>query len=318
MRMRLIKVSSDYLKPRVCVLMATYNGSEWLSQQVNSILIQSDVSVKLVISDDISTDQTSKEISTLIDGDDRISQLENSVQSGSAGQNFFHLIRNADTKNFDYIAFSDQDDVWSKDKLISGIKCLKESSASGYSSSALAFWPSGKEKLITQSAKVRSLDFLFEGAGQGCTFILKKNLFSVVKKFCIKNRNKTNNFYYHDWLVYIIARTNGESWYFDKRSFINYRQHNLNDTGAKFSVSGIKKRIGLISNGWYKKQILFAFEISKGISNQNSYLDHFKKIYEKDDSIFRRLSLIVFFFRNGRRKLSDRIILVLATIFKWI
>ena len=50
------------LRPRVTVLMATYNGmaegGAWLDEQIDSVLDQVGVEVSLVVSDDASTDST--------------------------------------------------------------------------------------------------------------------------------------------------------------------------------------------------------------------------------------------------------------------
>jgi glycosyltransferase involved in cell wall biosynthesis len=44
--------------PSIAVLIATYNGKKWLSEQVTSILQQEDVDLTLFVSDDHSTDGT--------------------------------------------------------------------------------------------------------------------------------------------------------------------------------------------------------------------------------------------------------------------
>ncbi|MDC9128625.1 hypothetical protein CG706_25805 [Escherichia coli] len=44
-------------KPKVAVLLATYNGECWISAQIDSILAQRDVDVTIYISDDCSTDK---------------------------------------------------------------------------------------------------------------------------------------------------------------------------------------------------------------------------------------------------------------------
>lgn len=42
----------------VCVLMSTYNGEKYLSQQIESILLQKNINVKLIVRDDGSNDDT--------------------------------------------------------------------------------------------------------------------------------------------------------------------------------------------------------------------------------------------------------------------
>lgn len=304
--------------PRVLILLAVYNGRAWLEEQLKSISTQCDVTLKILISDDNSIDGSKEWLIKLMKSNDDISMISKSKSSGSAGQNFFHLIRNCDLEDFDYIAFSDQDDVWLKNKLFSGIECLQNSYACGYSSSTMAFWESGKEKLITQSKEVREFDFLFEGAGQGCTFILKRDFFSYVQKFCIENESTTKKFHYHDWLVYILSRSIGNNWFFDNRSFIKYRQHTSNDTGARGSVRAVKSRLSLIASGWYKRQIEVALEISKLSTTKVANLEEFEKIFTRTGSLYRRLILAKFFILKGRRKTTDRLVLVFSALLGWI
>ena len=308
---------NDGYEPKVLILLAAYNGSLWLGEQLDSISKQTGVSIKVLVSDDHSDDDTEDLLLKFIKSNADVRLINSKKSSGSAGQNFFRLIRNCDYEDFDYIAFSDQDDVWLTDKLVSGIECLKSSTACGYSSSTLAIWQSGKEKLITQARKIRNLDFLFEGAGQGCTFILKRDFFGHVQKFCVDNREVTNRFYYHDWLVYILARASDEEWFFDERSFIRYRQHGTNDTGAKGSMGAVKSRLRLIANGWFKSQVKIALEIAKLIVKKSADLDCFGQIFSSNDSLSRRLILVKFFIVNGRRKTTDRMVLAAASLLGW-
>ena len=48
----------DKRSTSIAVLMATYNGKQWLSEQVESILQQVNVHLTLFVSDDHSTDGT--------------------------------------------------------------------------------------------------------------------------------------------------------------------------------------------------------------------------------------------------------------------
>ena len=46
------------IKEKVLVLMSTYNGEQYLQQQINSIITQKNVEVELIVRDDGSTDKT--------------------------------------------------------------------------------------------------------------------------------------------------------------------------------------------------------------------------------------------------------------------
>ena len=63
-------------RPRVTVLMATYNGmaegGAWLDEQVDSVLAQAGVEVRLVVSDDASSDGTRAHLQERAAADPRI------------------------------------------------------------------------------------------------------------------------------------------------------------------------------------------------------------------------------------------------------
>ena len=64
--------------PKIAVLMATYNGIDWLQDQIYSILSQEFVSITLFISDDGSSDGTREYIERLSLLDRRIILLPQS------------------------------------------------------------------------------------------------------------------------------------------------------------------------------------------------------------------------------------------------
>ncbi|MEA3544360.1 MAG: glycosyltransferase, partial [Thermodesulfobacteriota bacterium] len=98
-------------KPEIAVLLAAHNGREWLPQQVNSILNQVDVEVTLFVSVDNSTDGTESWFDHLAMVDSRVKVLLHGQCFGGAAANFFRLIRDVNFEPFDYVSFSDQDDI---------------------------------------------------------------------------------------------------------------------------------------------------------------------------------------------------------------
>jgi rhamnosyltransferase len=306
-------------RPVVLVLLATHNPSRWITQQIDSILRQKYVTVKILIRDDDSSINSKKILKGLESKYDAVSIIYADKASGSAGANFMQLIFSSNLDSIDYVAFCDQDDIWFNDKLIISIKNLELSSSVGFSSSALAFWSNGRKKLITQSSKVRACDFLFEGAGQGCTFLVSKIAFKKIKLFCIKNKKNINGFFYHDWLVYLLVRAWDGKWFFYKNPLIHYRQHQNNETGSRGTFSSAMKRFDKIKNGWYKRQISIALRIYFLSTNQkNDIFFNFSKFFNKKDSFKRRLLMAKFVWLHGRRRFSDRFVLILASILGYI
>ena len=108
--------------------MSTYNGKDYLREQIDSILAQNckeqmGVSLKLFIRDDGSKDGTQKILDEYAEKyPDRISWYQG--ENIGVIKSFFELMEKSDEKA-EYYAFSDQDDYWHKEKLSAGIKQIK-------------------------------------------------------------------------------------------------------------------------------------------------------------------------------------------------
>ena len=102
--------------PRVLILMATYNGERYLRQQIESILNQKGVDVTLLITDDCSTDGSYEIAQKYAEFDSRVTSNRNEANVG-VGMNFLNMLYDVEPGQYDYVAFSDQDDVWLDDKL---------------------------------------------------------------------------------------------------------------------------------------------------------------------------------------------------------
>ncbi len=98
--------------PQVAVLLAAYNGTQWIEEQLASILAQSVVKVTVYISVDASTDETETWCAEFAADHPNIFVLPSGFRFGGASRNFFRLIRDVDLQAYDYVSFADQDDIW--------------------------------------------------------------------------------------------------------------------------------------------------------------------------------------------------------------
>ncbi|MQP60530.1 glycosyltransferase [Streptococcus mitis] len=100
-------------------MMATYNGEEFLREQLDSILCQTVSTWKLLIRDDNSSDQTRAIIKEYEEKDSRIKLIKNTSQHHGAYYNFFGLLNDVrqNENPFDFYMFADQDDIWDVNKL---------------------------------------------------------------------------------------------------------------------------------------------------------------------------------------------------------
>ena len=105
----------------ISVCMATYNGAQFIKEQIDSILPQLCADDELIISDDGSTDGTLEIIKSY---EDKRIKLFNHLREKStyfpnmsvtyASFNFENALKQA---KGDYIFLSDQDDIWVSDKI---------------------------------------------------------------------------------------------------------------------------------------------------------------------------------------------------------
>ncbi|WP_455921260.1 glycosyltransferase [Pseudomonas putida] len=248
--------------PRIAVLLAAYNGVQWLDAQLASLQGQHDVAVSIFISVDQSTDDTQSWCERYAAAFTNVRVLPSLGRFGGAGKNFYRLIRDVQFDGFDYVAFSDQDDVWHHDKLARAAHLLASGHYSGYSSNVTAFWPDGREALIQKAQPQVQWDYLFEAAGPGCTYVISASFASQLKAILTERWDVIQRVTLHDWLIYALARSQGRPWYIDPIPGLNYRQHDRNQVGANRGLKPLLSRLKIIRDGWWLEQIRLITEIS--------------------------------------------------------
>jgi rhamnosyltransferase len=255
------------LTPKVLVLLASYNGYSWLPEQIQSILNQSQVDTHLIISDDQSVDGSAELIQDYASRDSRITLLPSVKRYGSAGSNFYRLLQEANTEGYAYIALADQDDIWLSNKLHNQISLIKFHQVDAVSSNVVAYWPDGKRALVDKAQPQRRLDFLFESAGPGCTFLMNAKLAAKVKSVLNDPALPASSVALHDWLIYTICRSNGGKWWIDQRPTLKYRQHGKNVIGVNQGFNAWHNRFRLITNKWYRDEVSKLALIARKLSD---------------------------------------------------
>ena len=299
--------------PRILVLLAAYNGGPWIRDQIDSILGQQAVDVHVMVRDDGSLDDTRMQVERFV-SHGRVRLQTAAARSGSAAQNFFTLIRENSAAGFDFIALADQDDLWNPDKLARASRLLAKEHSAGYSSWTTAIWPDGRKSVLKQLGIPTSSDFLFEGTGQGCTFVLSVQFYERARQFLLENPQLSQPIHYHDWALYALVRAWGLRWSFDPHPTVRYRQHGGNDTGARISANGIARRLRLIRQGWYRQQLRAIGDLCFAAAPGNPTVTAWRAVLAARN----RLQTAGCCIRGGRRKRVDNAILVLAALAGWI
>lgn len=290
---------------KVAVLLAAYNGEQWIQEQISSILKQKNVDVTLFISIDQSSDNTLMLCEELALSEPRINLLPYGDIFGGAALNFYRLIKDVDFTSFDYISFADQDDIWLEDKLQRASLFLEKYDV--YSSNVIAFWLNGKAVLINKAQPQVKYDFLFEAAGPGCTYVIHRDVAIEFKKFIVSKWQEVKKIELHDWLFYSFSRVKNFQWVIDERPGMYYRQHQNNQVGANNTMAGAVKRLNLIKCKWYREQICRMISVFE----DEVYIPFYREL--KTDSYFDKLKILPY-LNKIRRRPRDRMYLAIAIL----
>ena len=301
-----VRIEQDHHRT-VAVLLATHNGLQWISAQVESILNQVNVDLRLIISDDLSADGTWDWLQRLASQDTRVTVLPQNQKFGSAGANFYRLLLDADLDECDFIAYSDQDDVWELDKLDRHIYIAAQGKYEGVSSNVTAFWPDESSALIIKSQAQRTLDYLFESAGPGCTFLMTPWLVGELRRLLVNPDSCARKVAQHDWLTYAVCRAAERAWYIDEASTVRYRQHSANELGANHGFKPGWSRLKKIQMGWYRAEVLKILSVCMTLSPNPAFIDLARLLHE--ESLINRIKLLRYVNRS-RRRLIDQIVLM--------
>ncbi len=220
------------IKFKVAVLLPTFNGESFLEEQLDSLLNQEGVDLKVYIRDDASTDRTIK----ILERYSKIFNITFSKDNIGTSASLLELLKKA-TK-YDFLSFCDQDDIWAPDHLIQGIQELNQISHDRF---ALYFplynFIDSKSNIIGTRNRISNVEYansLVENPIIGCGLILNKKAARTIKKFDLSAN------YFLDHQIYFIGALIGEIIQGSKYT-VNYRIHYNNQVGIRFGAfSSIK------------------------------------------------------------------------------
>lgn len=289
----------------ISVAMTTYNGSKYLREQIDSILNQTEKDFELVICDDCSSDDTLDIISDYAKNDSRITFYKNEKNLGYV-KNFEKVISLC---KGDYIALSDQDDIWVPEHISVLLENIKAVGYSLVGANAILVDSDNNDlgcKLISNTnLPSNKHDFeimlLYRNVFQGAAILFDKEILTKVLPFPEKIK-------YHDWWLALIASECNGVYYVDI-PVLRYRQHGNNVSGnheidslktkvSKFFASDLKEKgirnitiLEKFINVTNKKEkVLEALDFAKSCEGEKmSAVQYFKKhnkeIYFGESSI---------------------------------
>ncbi len=273
-------------KHTVTVVMASYNGGKFISEQLNSLLRQKGVDINILVRDDGSTDNT---IEILEEYSRKYSNVKYYIgEHLNVQKGFLDLLKKS--KNTEYYAFCDQDDVWDDDKLLVAISKLEK-----MDKNTPNLYYCG-QRLVDSNLKFISnhyidnkrsdyTNFLISNVA-GCTAVFNKKLRDMV------NKKQPDFILMHDSWIFKICLATGGTYYADSEPHISYRQHGNNTVGLNKGIkSKLKQMKRYINDFKIKKQVNELYNLY-GNEMTADYKKFSLDIINYDKSIRSRLNLL--------------------------
>lgn len=219
---------------KVSIALCTYNGELYIEEQLMSILNQTYKNIEIIIVDDGSTDNTVNIIEQIAEKYPQIKIYKNESNLGY-NKNFEKAFKAC---KGDYIAISDQDDIWLTEK----IEILLDKISDNwlvFSNSELINEKgelSGNQ-LLDQNFRIENRDFrscLFYNSVTGHTSMFSKKFLEYLIPIPEKG--------YYDWYMGFIAM------YHNKITYVNkcLTLHRIHQTSATFKTQDKKARMALL------------------------------------------------------------------------
>ena len=222
------------MEEQVEILLPTYNGGRYIGEQIDSILNQTYKNIKLIISDDCSTDETVQILKQYESKDNRI-ELHFLQQNIGVVKNIEFLLNHVQSP---YYMLADQDDYWMPEKVEKSLEKLKEEKADlvfgdleVVDKNLNTIYPSFNDYMlltrkINKYISSYKVNYLYNCV-TGCTILAKKETIEYILPL-----PTTSKHLIHDHWIALMVALHGKLAYMPEK-YIKYRQHGNNQVGTE-------------------------------------------------------------------------------------
>jgi glycosyltransferase involved in cell wall biosynthesis len=233
--------------PHIRILLCTLNGAAYLDAQLASFLTQTHEDWSLWVSDDGSTDATREILDRFAkENPSRDIRFLNGPGKGMTA-NYMSLICHADLEA-DFVALSDQDDVWLPEKLARAVDHLSPMGGiAAYGATSLQV--DAQLNTLGTAPLPSSGDFanaMVQNVLAGNTILLNRAAIETLRATGVPEAVP-----YHDWWIYMVLTGAGGQIILDQTPVLKYRQHGDNAFGARMGAASLKARWRLLHDGSY-------------------------------------------------------------------
>jgi len=219
----------------VTVLLCTYNGERYLQEQLDTILTQQDVEVRILVRDDGSTDSTYNILQSYSERHENVQPVYAARAGVPAG--YFELMWSSGRRT-DYYAFADQDDVWAPRKLAEAVRLLERCGGTSLYCSAV--------ELISDEGRILGVRRLrmapptlatapIQNVAIGNTIVFTHEVLQLVTKL-----PRPVAAIMHDWWMQLFVLSLGGAVLYDQEPRCGYRQHARNTLGVPMGLRGVE------------------------------------------------------------------------------
>lgn len=289
---------------KVVVLMSTYNGDQYIVEQIDSILNQTYKNIAILVRDDGSSDNSTK----ILKEYEKNNEIELIIGDNRGFiRSFFDLIKHS--PKGDYYAFCDQDDIWMSEKIERAVRMLEKSN------NALPCLYFSDYDYYDQDMQYvgRCISHKkgpsFKNSLVDCISLGISSVFN--EKACVMMKEKIpQDCCGHDWWAYMLCAGLGEVIY-DNTPTVKYRRHSSNVSPGgmgfiKFQAWRIKK---FLVNDYFKQVRKQIKEFYKLYGSELSDDNRRELKLFADDKRFVNALKKLFSIRLYRQKISDEMML---------
>lgn len=278
----------------ISVVLATYNGKDYLVQQLESLAKQTRPADEVIIMDDASKDATVSIARDFI-GDNSLSNWRVIANDENVGycMNFYRAL---DEAKGDYIFFCDQDDVWDAEKIEVTITEMEKRpellmlstryrliNAKGEVDASLTV-PHFSDRFDGSIEKVTVEKLIGHSYIRGCSLCIKKAIKEQVKHIELKDLLG------HDWLVSMLAALKGGAAILNT-PLMGYRCHENNASFSKNPVRRLEKRISGLEQSVEGHE--YVLSLCPDAANQKS-IENFIKFEKKRMAFLKSRNILKF------------------------
>jgi glycosyltransferase involved in cell wall biosynthesis len=235
------------------IILGYYDGHAHVNEQLKSIFQQTMNDAQVFVVDDHSTRPFSSELLDSSKANSYNITVNRRTNNVGFCRNFLCGLAEAGDE-FEFYAFSDQDDIWYEDKLERAIEHL-----SAANTAEPALYCAATEYVDENNSKTLGYSPVFtkppsfqnaltQNIGGGNTMVMNK-----AARELIVSASQDIDVVSHDWWCYQLITAAGGKVIYDPKPCLRYRQHPFNIVGANRSPIARFKRIKMLLLGGFRE-----------------------------------------------------------------